>query len=77
VQPDDRKRPDELWIDRNGDGKADVVFFDADHDGNPDHSLWDDEFNGRFAWRGEHVKGSWEPVAKVRRTSAEQGQVGR
>lgn len=67
VQPDDAAKPAELWVDRNGDGKADVVYYITDRAaGDPAYSLWDDDFSGRFQWRGEHIKGDWEPISKTR-----------
>lgn len=64
--PDDASRPAELWVDRNGDGKSDVVYYLPDRKGSPAYSLWDDSFSGKLEWRGEHLKGEWEPFSKTR-----------
>ena len=64
--PDDASRPAELWVDRNGDGKSDIVYYLPDRNGTPAYSMWDDNFSGRMEWRGEHVKGEWEPFSKTR-----------
>ena len=50
-----------LRVDRNGDGKADVIYFDLKRRGKWDISFWDDKFIGRWSLVGYHDDGSLRP----------------
>lgn len=54
-------------MDRNGDGKADVIYH-LDAQGNPEYSEWDDDYDGTIDFRAEHANGEWEPKSKKRVT---------
>jgi len=66
IEPDDPKKPVQYLWDRNGDERADVYYTDADRDGVPESSAWDDDFDGKFEAVAEHTGGSWAPVRKRR-----------
>jgi hypothetical protein len=50
-----------LRVDRNGDGKADVIFFDLKRSGKWDISWWDDRFVGQWSMVGYHDDGTLKP----------------
>jgi S1-C subfamily serine protease len=50
-----------LTIDRNGDGKPDVMYFDFKRVGKWDLSFWDEKFEGRWTLVGFHSDGGLEP----------------
>jgi S1-C subfamily serine protease len=50
-----------LTIDRNGDGKPDVMYFDFKRVGKWDLSFWDEKFEGRWTLVGFHPDGRLEP----------------
>jgi len=64
VPQDSSKRP-YLLLDRNGDGKADVRII-LTRAGDPDYSEWDDDYDGKYDFRGDHDKGNWTPSRKTR-----------
>lgn len=59
--PDDRKNPDEAWLDLNKDKRIDVIVFDDNHDGKWDRSLHDKDFDGRWDFIGYHPDGGVMP----------------
>jgi S1-C subfamily serine protease len=61
VVPDKPSAPIFLRVDRNGDGKADVVFFDLKRSGKWDVSWWDDKFTGQWSLVGYHDDGTLKP----------------
>jgi S1-C subfamily serine protease len=50
-----------LRVDRNGDGKADVIFFDLKRSGKWDISWWDDKYSGQWTLVGYHDDGTLKP----------------
>jgi len=50
-----------LRVDRNGDGRADVVYFDFQRRGKWDLSLWDENYDGHWTLVGFHPDGSLTP----------------
>ena len=61
VYPDDKSQAVLLKLDRNKDGKADVVFFDFKRRGKWDMSWWDENFDGHWTLVGYHDDGSLKP----------------
>jgi hypothetical protein len=61
VYPDKKSDPVLLKLDRNGDGKADVIFFDFKRTGKWDLSWWDENFDGHWTLVGYHDDGSLRP----------------
>jgi S1-C subfamily serine protease len=59
--PDKTTEPITLAVDRNGDGRVDVVFFDFQRRGKWDLSFWDDSYSGRWTLVGYHLDGSLKP----------------
>jgi hypothetical protein len=76
VYPDDNSQAILLKMDRNHDGKVDVVFFDFKRRGKWDLSWWDENFGGHWTLVGYHDDGSLKPSrfesyeAYQRRTAA-------
>jgi S1-C subfamily serine protease len=62
VYPDDKSQAVLLKLDRNKDGKADVVFFDFKRRGKWDMSWWDENFDGKWTLVGYHDDGSLKPT---------------
>jgi hypothetical protein len=62
VYPDDLSDPVLLKLDRNGDGRADVIYFDLKRRGKWDISWWDENFDGRWTLVGYHDDGSLTPT---------------
>ncbi|MDH4285694.1 MAG: serine protease [Gallionellaceae bacterium] len=62
---DDKNKPRILAHDRNDDGEIDL-YYTLDKNNKPEESLWDDNFDGKFEYKGYHVNGSWEPSRKAR-----------
>jgi hypothetical protein len=48
-------------IDRNGDGQADVMYFDFKRSGKWDLSFWDENYDGHWTLVGYHPDGSLTP----------------
>src|SRR5262249_17363132 len=48
-------------MDRNGDGRADVIFFDLQRRGKWDMSWWDENYTGQWTLVGYHDDGSATP----------------
>jgi Trypsin-like peptidase domain len=61
VYPDDNSQAILLKMDRNHDGKIDVVFFDFKRRGKWDLSWWDENFDGHWTLVGHHDDGSLKP----------------
>jgi S1-C subfamily serine protease len=61
VTPDDQSKAIFLRMDRNGDGYADVIFFDLKRQGKWDLSWWDENFEGQWTLVGYHDDGSATP----------------
>jgi hypothetical protein len=61
VVPDKPTAPILLRVDRNGDGKADVIFFDLKRSGKWDISWWDEKYTGQWSLVGYHDDGSLKP----------------
>ena len=51
-----------LRLDRNGDGRADVIFFDLKRSGRWDLSFWDENYTGNWTLVGYHDDGSLKPT---------------
>ena len=51
-----------LTLDRNGDGRPDVMFFDFKRRDRWDLSFWDAKFEGRWTLVGYHDDGSLKPT---------------
>jgi S1-C subfamily serine protease len=62
IVPDRKTDAILLTLDRNGDGKPDVVFFDFQRRGKWDLSFWDAKFEGRWTLVGYHDDGSLKPT---------------
>jgi S1-C subfamily serine protease len=61
VYPDKKSDAVLLKLDRNGDGQADVIFFDFKRRGKWDISWWDENFDGHWTLVGYHDDGSLTP----------------
>jgi S1-C subfamily serine protease len=62
VYPDDKSQAVVLKMDRNHDGRADVLFFDLKRRGKWDMSWWDENFDGQWTLVGYHDDGSLKPT---------------
>jgi S1-C subfamily serine protease len=62
VTPDNQTQAIFLRVDRNGDGNADVIFFDLKRQGRWDLSFWDDNFSGQWTLVGYHEDGGLVPT---------------
>jgi S1-C subfamily serine protease len=62
IVPDRKTDAIILTLDRNGDGKPDVMFFDFKQRGKWDLSFWDAKFEGRWTLVGYHDDGSLKPT---------------
>jgi S1-C subfamily serine protease len=58
VTPDKQADAVFLRVDRNGDGKADIIFFDLKRRGKWDISFWDEKFSGQWTLVGYHDDGT-------------------
>jgi S1-C subfamily serine protease len=58
VTPDKQTDAVFLRVDRNGDGKADIIFFDLKRRGKWDISFWDEKFSGQWTLVGYHDDGT-------------------
>jgi hypothetical protein len=61
IIPDNASDAVMLTLDRNGDGRPDVIFFDLQRRGKWDLSFWDNDFKGYWTLVGYHKDGSLEP----------------
>jgi S1-C subfamily serine protease len=61
VLPDKTSEPFTFLMDRNGDGKPDVIVFDFKRVGRWDLSFWDENFDGHWTLVGYHPDGSLFP----------------
>jgi S1-C subfamily serine protease len=62
VYPDKKTDPVLLKLDRNGDGRADVIFFDFKRQGKWELSWWDENFDGHWTLVGYHDDGGITPT---------------
>ena len=62
VEPFDKSLPFRIVMDKNGDGKADIYYFDEGRDGKWDYSLYDTDFDGKTDVVGIHTDGSITPT---------------
>jgi S1-C subfamily serine protease len=62
VAPDDKSQPLMLKIDRNHDGRVDVIFFDFKWRDKWDLSWWDEDFSGQWTLVGYHDEGTGLPT---------------
>jgi hypothetical protein len=62
VTPDNKSQAIFLRLDRNGDGRADVIFFDFKRSGRWNLSFWDEKFTGYWTLVGYHDDGSLKPT---------------
>jgi S1-C subfamily serine protease len=62
IVPDRKTDAIMLTLDRNGDGRPDVLFFDFKRRGKWDLSFWDAKFEGRWTLVGYHDDGSLKPT---------------
>jgi S1-C subfamily serine protease len=58
VTPDKQTEAVFLRVDRNGDGKADVIFYDLKRVGKWNISFWDEKYNGQWNLVGYHDDGT-------------------
>ena len=63
-----------MRMDRNGDGRADVMFFDLKRRGKWDMSWWDENFSGQWTLVGYHDDGTATP-SRFESFSAYQRQI--
>jgi S1-C subfamily serine protease len=61
IIPDAKSESIMYEVDRNDDGKPDVVFFDLKQQKKWDISLWDEKFEGRWTLVGYHPDGKMTP----------------
>lgn len=59
--PDSKRHPMTVWIDEDGDGKLDAMYFDDKHDGTFDTALYDTDGDGKPDTRGFFRNGEKEP----------------
>jgi S1-C subfamily serine protease len=62
IVPDRKSDAIVLALDRNGDGRPDVIFFDFKRRGKWDLSFWDAKFEGRWTLVGYHDDGTLKPT---------------
>jgi hypothetical protein len=62
VYPDDKSQAVLLKVDRNHDGRADVVYFDFKRRDKWDMSWWDENFDGHWTLVGYHDDGGPKPT---------------
>ena len=61
IIPDNKTEPYIMRVDRNGDGKADVMYFDFQRRGKWDLSFWDENYDGHWTLVGYHPDGTLTP----------------
>jgi hypothetical protein len=54
VTPDDKSQPIVLKVDRNHDGRADLIFFDFKRRSKWELSWWDEDFSGEWTLVAYH-----------------------
>ena len=62
VIPDDQSKAIFFRVDRNGDGQADVIFFDIKRTGKWVLSFWDENYRGQWTLVGYHDDGTLKPT---------------
>ncbi len=63
--PDDKTKSPFMAFDRNNDKKPDAIIS-LNRQGQPQTSEWDDDFDGKIDYRGEHNNGEWQPSRRIR-----------
>ena len=61
IIPDNKTDAITYTIDRNGDGRPDVIYFDMKQQKRWDVSLWDEKFDGHWTLVGYHPDGKITP----------------
>jgi S1-C subfamily serine protease len=61
IIPDNKTEAYIMRVDRNGDGQADVMYFDFQRRGKWDLSFWDENYDGHWTLVGYHPDGSLTP----------------
>jgi S1-C subfamily serine protease len=61
IVPDAKSESIMYEMDRNGDGKPDVIFFDLKQQKKWDISFWDEKFEGHWTLVGYHPDGKMTP----------------
>jgi S1-C subfamily serine protease len=61
IVPYDKKEPMIMRMDRNGDGKPDVLLFSEKRDNKWDISFWDENYDGNWDLVGFHKNGEIKP----------------
>jgi len=62
IAPFNKSQPIIARLDRNKDGKVDVLVFDFERDGKWDLSYWDNDFDGTWDSVGFHPDGEMDPT---------------
>jgi S1-C subfamily serine protease len=62
IVPDRKDQPITLEVDRNNDGRVDVVFYDLKRRQKWDISYWDANFEGQWTLVGYHEDGGIKPT---------------
>jgi hypothetical protein len=63
VKPDNPREAEQIWVDRNRDGRTDLVIYDDNRDGKWDRSLHDTDFDGIWDMFGRHADGGLIPTS--------------
>jgi hypothetical protein len=63
ISPDDKSKPIEVMLDRNGDAKTDGWVLDSNRDKKWDISFWNSRFDDTIDLVGLHPDGEFEPTA--------------
>ena len=63
IVPDKKSDAIMMRMDRNGDGRADVIYFDFQRRNKWDLSLRDENFDGHWTLVGYHADGSLIPTS--------------
>ena len=61
IIPDNKSDAILLTVDRNGDGRPDVIFFDFKRQKKWDLSFWDEGYDGHWTLVGYHDDGTLKP----------------
>jgi hypothetical protein len=61
IIPDKQSDAILLTLDRNGDSRPDVIFFDLKRQKKWDLSFWDENFDGHWTLVGYHDDGTLKP----------------
>jgi len=61
IIPDEKTEAIMLTMDRNDDGRPDVIYFDFKRQGKWELSFWDENFDGQWTLVGYHPDGNLKP----------------